>query len=454
MRSSEELDAENRRLRQRVAELERANAELGQQVARLQKRVGDLEALVRRIADDGPARPDRPPPGRDGPRGPPGAREGHEAHHRAPPILDEEVDVTTARCPDCASPLGDPIEVRTRVVEDLVPARLRVTRYRVHRYWCSGCQAKVEASSTGVLPGQRFGLHLLLLAAYLRTLGLTWGKVRAYLREAFRIEVSHGALVRMEATVAEALGPRYGELLREVRAARSVHADPTSWRIDGEDHWLWVLTARGVAYFAVRDTPGKRPIEELLRDYGGVVVSDFYPAFRNLPYRQQKCLVHLLRELRRFEGKPDFRPGREWKRVRMRVKRLVTEASRGAALRGRGRRLALKARLESRADGIARLPRRHRYALRVAKLVGQYRGSLFTFLERDGVGWENNAAERGLRPMVVNRKASFGSRSVEGADRRAVLQSVAETAHLRGTSFLEFAGGALGLPSYGGLPEP
>jgi len=286
--------------------------------------------------------------------------------------VDEEVDVTAARCPDCASPLGDPIEVRTRIVEDILPARLRVTRSACTGTGAPAARPRSKRPPRGSSPARRFGLHLLLLAAYLRTLGLTWGKVRAYLREAFRIEVSHGALVRMEATVAGALGPRYGELLGEVCAAGSVHADPTGWRIDGEDPWLWVLTAKGVAYFAVRDTPGKRPIEELLgEDYGGVVVTDFYPAFRNLPYRQQKCLVHLLRELRRFEGKPDFRPGREWRRVRRRVRRMVTEASRGAALRGRGRRLALKARLESRADGIARLPRHHRYACRVAKLVGQ-----------------------------------------------------------------------------------
>ena len=32
-------------------------------------------------------------------------------------------------------------------------------------------------------------------------------------------------------------------------------------------------------------------------DYDGVIVSDFYTAYNPLPYTQQKCLVHLLREL-------------------------------------------------------------------------------------------------------------------------------------------------------------
>jgi transposase len=285
----------------------------------------------------------------------------------------------------------------------------------------------------------------MLLVCYLRTLGLTWGKVQAYLGEAFGIRVSHGGLVHMEAAVAGALGPLYRRLLEEVRRAKAVHADDTSWRIDGEDHWPWILLAKGVSYYAVRDTRGRRVVEEALGPgYGGVVVSDFYPTLAGLPYGQQKCLVHLLREIKRFEGRPDFRPGREWRRVRMRVKRLVTEAVEGRELEDPGGRRALKERLVARAAAVARLPRGHRYARTLARLVGRYRESLFTFLDHGEVSWENNPAERALRPMVVNRKTSYGSRSTARAGRRCVLQSVAETARLRGESFFDLAGGELG----------
>lgn len=48
--------------------------------------------------------------------------------------------------------------------------------------------------------------------------------------------------------------------------------------------------------------------------------------------------------------------------------------------------------------------------------------------------------------MVVNRKMSHGSRSAWGAQRRAITQSIAETARLRGQSLFEFAPGQMGLP--------
>lgn len=386
----------------------------------------------------------------------PGARNGHKAHHRPTPKVDEEKDVTLTKCPECNTRLGDAAETRDKIVEDIIPARVHVTKYRIHRYWCPTCKAKVEAEPENVLPGQRFGLRLMLLVCFLRTLGLTVEKIRAYLSTTFNVKLSHGAIIHIEAVVAEALGPVYEELLEQVRKAKGVHADDTTWRIDGVKHWLWVLVAKGVAVFAVRDTRSRRPIEELLGpDFKGGVTTDFYPSFKSLPYVNQKCLIHLLREIHRFEAKPDFKPGREWKRVKMRTKRLVTEAVEGhKSLIDPEERASLKARLEKRAEALGELPRKHKYAITLATLVGQYKDQLFTFLDHEGVHWENNPAERGLRPMVVNRKVSFGSKSDEGAERRAVLQSVAETAHLQGKSFIDFAGAALGLSVQERLPGP
>jgi hypothetical protein len=107
-------------------------------------------------------------------RQPPGAREGHEPRHREQRPVDDEKDATLSSCPECDTKVGDPIGIRDRVVEELVPARLHVTKYHIHRYWCISCKRKVEAQPPGVLPGQRFGIHLMLLVCYLRTLGVTW----------------------------------------------------------------------------------------------------------------------------------------------------------------------------------------------------------------------------------------------------------------------------------------
>ena len=48
------------------------------------------------------------------------------------------------------------------------------------------------------------------------------------------------------------------------------------------------------------------------------------------------------------------------------------------------------------------------------------------------VPFDNNAAERAIRPAVIIRKNSYGNRSARGADCQAVLMSIFRTLKQRG----------------------
>ena len=52
---------------------------------------------------------------------------------------------------------------------------------------------------------------------------------------------------------------------------------------------------------------------------------------------------------------------------------------------------------------------------------------LLTFLKYDYVSWENNAAERAIRPFVTRRKICGGSRSERGAERESINMSCITT---------------------------
>ena len=67
----------------------------------------------------------------------------------------------------------------------------------------------------------------------------------------------------------------------------------------------------------------------------------------------------------------------------------------------------------------------------------QFEAELFTFVEHPEVPSENNAAERSVRPRVIARKISGGTRSPEGSKTMAVLASLFETWRLRGEDALE-----------------
>ena len=71
-------------------------------------------------------------------------------------------------------------------------------------------------------------------------------------------------------------------------------------------------------------------------------------------------------------------------------------------------------------------------AARLTKRLRRHQNDLFTFLDQPGVPFDNNHAERSIRPAVIIRKNSYGNRSEQGADTQAVLMSIFRTLKQRG----------------------
>ena len=71
------------------------------------------------------------------------------------------------------------------------------------------------------------------------------------------------------------------------------------------------------------------------------------------------------------------------------------------------------------------------------KRFARYRDNLFTFLNEDGIPWENNMAERAIRQLAVQRKIS-GSFYKRVAPQYLLLLAISQTCRFQGKSFLKF----------------
>jgi len=89
-------------------------------------------------------------------------------------------------------------------------------------------------------------------------------------------------------------------------------------------------------------------------------------------------------------------------------------------------------RLNTRLADLAAEERVDSDARRLTKRLRKYAEYLFTFLDYTDVRFENNFAERQIRPAVILRKNSQSNRSDRGAASQAVLMSVYRTLRLRG----------------------
>lgn len=66
------------------------------------------------------------------------------------------------------------------------------------------------------------------------------------------------------------------------------------------------------------------------------------------------------------------------------------------------------------------------------------RNKFFTFLDYDGIPWNNNNAEHAMKALVRLRRNIAGKTSAKGMRDYLVLLSISETCRYRGVSFLDF----------------
>jgi hypothetical protein len=86
-------------------------------------------------------------------------------------------------------------------------------------------------------------------------------------------------------------------LQTQLLASTFLHVDETKINVRGVHCYAWVLTNGRHVVFKFSKGRQISAVEGLLANYGGVLVADFYGGYDSLPCRQQRCLVHLIRDL-------------------------------------------------------------------------------------------------------------------------------------------------------------
>lgn len=450
----EELVALVKELRGRLAGLERRNRQLLEDNARL---LHDNEQLRRELDEFKQNKPPsglpsfiKPPPPR-GKRKKPGRPQGHPPALRPPPPeIHQEIDVPlpsgeggACLCPHCRGELSD-LKDHQRVVEDIVPAKVVTTRYRTSSGFCKHCKKRVESRHPqqpppADLPHAQLGLNALATAAVLKhDAGLPYRKVSRLLQDLGGLTVSPGALPKQMRRVSRWLADPYQGIKSALQESPVVHADETGAPVDGKNQWLWTLTSPLHTLFHLDEGRGGKVVLELLGEkFDGHLVSDFFSAYNTLPYKQQKCNIHLLREIKQTgQRNCDFAKSPFARRLKRLIKQML-------ALKKRWNELddatytRRACRLHDRLEQLGKTRWDDHDVNRLAKRISKHASQLTAFLlERDLPG-ENNAAERALRPAVVIRKISGGHRGASTAKASAIITSILRTARQQGRHLID-----------------
>jgi transposase len=375
-------------------------------------------------------------PKADGRRKRPGRKPGHPGSRRPTPEPNRRVDHRWESCPDCHRPLTRTNQTRTRLTEDIPEAITPVvTEHTIHRDRCPHCQKAVEPIVTDALPGATLGNRTLVLSAWLHYgLGNTLSQIVAVFDHHLTLKVTPGGPIQTWYRLQAILFAWYLEIQAQALDSAVLHADETGWRVHGKTHWLWCFTTTDLTYFMIDRSRGSPALMPFFKDeFAGTLVTDFWGAYNAVVRaRKQKCLVHLLRELKAAEKYG--RPGPNWPGFARKSRRLPGDAIRLKKREGvpAEEYASRRARLTARLDELIATGWDDKDAKRLIKRLRRHRDELLTFLDEPDVPFDNNHGERGIRPAVMIGKNSFGNRSDRGADTQAVLMSVYRTLQQRG----------------------
>ncbi len=367
-----------------------------------------------------------------------GAPVGHPGWFRpTPQEYDWDLNVPAPkRCPDCQQPTRElsGAEPHEHLQEDILDGVYRVVLYRHVVCRCDACDRLVERPGKGEILGSRIGPNLRAKAIYLHIqIGITFRKVPVAIEEFFGIRFSPAALLGFEKTLAGLAEPVVQDIAKKLASSDgAVHADETYWTLNGERSYFWVHGDEKFIHFQFNTSrAGEVSRNILCDDFTGTLVTDCYSGyFAHVAGAKQKCLAHIARTARDWQKLTDKDSAdyRFFANVREFVRRGCRFHRERKAGRLSPRKLAAEKNwLEAQLESMSSCELKHEKAITLQGRLLRHYSEWLVFVDDPQVPPTNNLAERALRPLVVVRKVSFGSRSQAGADRLASFMTVGET---------------------------
>ena len=431
------------------------------EVRRLQARLDqDSSTSSRPPSSDPPFRPRRrvtPPPPPSGRRA--GGQPGHVGHFRAwvpPERVDAVVDHWPARCLGCAVSLDalsagvagvadDPgyTDYVAHQVTEVPPVRAVVTEHRLHRIACAACGVATRAVLPADVPAGAFGPRFQATVATLRgRFRLSCREVAELSETVLEVPLSVGSVDALCQATSVALAAPVAQAVATLPSAPVVNADETPWKEGKTRPWLWVAVTALVTVFQIAHSRGSDVSKGLIgTTYRGTLSTDRFSAYAwlDLAYRQV-CWAHLTRDFRGLvaRGGPTAVLG-EAALVQVQALFTAWHQFQAGTLDRRGLQQAIR-RIDE--DLAALLHRGQTHpdpdAAGLCRAVLRVWPALWTFAEVEGVEPTNNAAERALRPAVLWRKGSRGTRSAAGARFVERLLTVSATCRQHGRSVFAY----------------
>ena len=309
--------------------------------------------------------------------------------------------------------------------EDIpIPSKRIVRKHEVEKSYCPNCQQwrlAIPLPKSKVILGSNIQKYICYLSIFAR---LSFTQIQNILNDSYQIKISQGEIAKILNREALRLRPVYEQLKKKIRGEPAIHLDETSWKlfIEQEKAFSWVMSGAQSqeSVFLVGEHRGKGNVDNLMgKNYKGVVVSDDYGAYRKLK-NHQLCWAHLLRKFRDLANSEELEiKQKEYCKEEYQELCLIYQD-----LKNKRQTTQYAIFLKRLTDFSKIEPISPSKMARLKTTLLKNIPNYLTCLKDANIPLTNNQAERSLRHLVLKRKISFGSLTKRTAENLAVLLSV------------------------------
>jgi transposase len=432
---------------EREQQLEAENAALKSQLAQLIERVAQLEAQLalnsrnssKPPSSDAFVRPPKKRSLRKASGKKPGAQVGHEGHTLSwNDQPDQTMNHLPEQCSECHTELAE-VEVtswQSHQVLDLPPAlKLTTTEHRAALKECPHChklnQAPWPQEATHYV---QYGPQLRALAVYLSQVQLLpYERTCEVINELFGLKLSQGSLTHMIEECYDHLEEPQKVIRAGLVQAEVAHNDETGLYVQGQRHWLHVMSNSALTYYEYHLKRGQKATDDigLLPLFKGTSVHDAWSSYWGYTQcHHALCNAHILRELTFVSEQL----GQGWADrliahlLSLKIQVAHSQSEGLSSLSGAELDKGLESYRNLIAEGLGANPPPGRSwpknkrgrpkktkARNLVERLQEHEREVLAFVYDFKVPFDNNQAERDLRMIKVQQKVWGGFRTEAGA---------------------------------------
>jgi len=271
-----------------------------------------------------------------------------------------------------------------------------------------------------VRKGGLFGADITAAVAFMKGgCHMSYTTIQQFFKELFELDISRGMLCKATQKVSDSLRDAYERLVELLPHETQLGVDETGHHDEGRLHWTWCFDAPDYSLFRIDESRGSGVLERMLgKDFTGIICADYWGAYRKyarlFDVRVQYCMAHLIREIR-FLAEHGVKKLARWGNFLLQwLKKLFRTLHRRNKLTAKGFLRSME-RIKYGFLRLVRRPPEHKLAKKLARrFKGKAAEDYFRFLTEPKLEPTNNGTERQIRPLVIDRRITQGTRGYAG----------------------------------------